>query len=184
MNALGYALLGMLVRKPCSGYELTQLLEVFWQAKHSQIYPLLTKLEQEQFLSYEQVQQTGKPDKKIYSITEKGQALLQDWIAQAPAAPVIRDEFLVKVYAIWLTDVHTAKKLFEERISVYEEKVLFRETEIKKMKQEHGKDIEDITSRHFGRYILFQRKLNQEKDEIAWCRWVMSLLEKGAPTIG
>ncbi|MGE5704989.1 MAG: PadR family transcriptional regulator, partial [Clostridia bacterium] len=42
----------MLSRKPCSGYELAQYLEVFWQAKHSQIYPLLSKLEQEEMLTH------------------------------------------------------------------------------------------------------------------------------------
>jgi PadR family transcriptional regulator, regulatory protein AphA len=180
MNSLGYALLGMLARKPCSGYELKQLLEVFWQAKHSQIYPLLTKLEQEGFLTYVQVAQTGKPDKKIYSLTEKGLKLLQQWVPESPAEPVMRDEFLTKAYSIWLTDAGTAKRLFQERIAAYEEKVSSREAEIKKMEQEHGKDIENSTSRHFGRYILFQRALRQYKEEVEWCHWVMSLLEKRA----
>ena len=43
MNTLGYAILSTLVRKPCSGYELMQHLEVIWPAKHSQIYPLLSE---------------------------------------------------------------------------------------------------------------------------------------------
>ena len=47
MIGLAYALLGMLARKPCSGYELMKLLKLFWQAQHSQIYPLLAKLEKE-----------------------------------------------------------------------------------------------------------------------------------------
>ncbi|AMA72347.1 MULTISPECIES: PadR family transcriptional regulator [Aneurinibacillus] len=178
MNALGYALLGMLMRKPCSGYELTQLLEVFWRAKHSQVYPLLAKLEQEQYVTFEHVEQTGKPDKKIYSITDKGKKLLQKWIAQTPAAPVIRDEFLIKVYSIWLTDKNTAKKLFWERISTFEEKVTHRKEEIKKMEEEYGETITNFTSRHFGRYLLFKRKLRQEEEEIIWCRWVLDLLDK------
>jgi PadR family transcriptional regulator AphA len=178
MNALGYALLSMLVRKPCSGYELTQMLEVFWQAKHSQIYPLLTKLEQEGLVTFEHVEQTGKPDKKIYSITDKGISLLTEWIARTSSPPVIRDEFLAKVYSIGLTDKETAVRLFLERITVYEEKITYRKNEIKKMKEEHGDTIEDITSKHFGRYLLFQRKLRQEEEEIVWCRWALNLLEK------
>jgi PadR family transcriptional regulator, regulatory protein AphA len=176
MNTLGYALLGMLVRKPCTGYELTQLLEVFWQAKHSQIYPLLTKLEQEEYLTFVYVEQTGKPDKKIYSITDKGKSLLQQWIANSPAAPVIRDEFLIKAYSIGLTDSQTANKLFEERIDIHQKKIEYRKAEIEKMKQEFGDETEIVTSSHFGRYILFQRKLHLEEEEIKWCRWVMALL--------
>ncbi|GEN34961.1 PadR family transcriptional regulator [Aneurinibacillus danicus] len=178
MNALGYALLGMLVRKPCSGYELTQLLEVFWQAKHSQVYPLLMKLEQDGLVTFVYVKQTGKPDKKIYSITDKGKALLAEWTRKSPAPPVIRDEFLAKVYSIWLTDKDTAQRLFHERMTAYEEKIAFRKEEIKKMKEEYGDEIESITSRHFGRYLLFCRKLKQEEEEIAWCRWVLGLLAK------
>jgi PadR family transcriptional regulator, regulatory protein AphA len=170
----------MLARKPCSGYELKQRLEVFWQAKHSQIYPLLTKLEQEEILTYIQVAQTGKPDKKIYSLTEKGLKILQQWIPESPAEPVIRDEFLTKAYSIWLADAGTAERLLRERIATYEEKVASREGEIKKMEQEYGEDVQNSTSRHFGRYILFQRALKQYKEEVDWCRWVMSMLEKRA----
>lgn len=52
MNSLGYTLLSMLVRKPCSGYELKGYLELFWQAHHSQIYPLLNKLEKLGYVVY------------------------------------------------------------------------------------------------------------------------------------
>ncbi|WP_241254468.1 hypothetical protein [Brevibacillus sp. SYP-B805] len=37
--------------------------------------------------------------------------------------------------------------------------------------------VTSIGSRQFGRYILFHRKLRLEKEEIAWCRWVLALLE-------
>lgn len=177
MNALGYALLGMLMRKPCSGYELTQLLEVFWQAKHSQVYPLLTKLEQDGLVTFVHVEQTGKPDKKIYSITDEGQTLLTQWVTKPSAPPVIRDEFLAKVYAIGLTDTNTAKRLFRERIFSFEEKVVFRKGEISQMQEEYGSELEQITCRHFGRYLLFQRKLKLEEEEIAWCHWVLGLLD-------
>ncbi|MCQ6275821.1 PadR family transcriptional regulator [Bacillus sp. V3B] len=62
INTLGYAIFGALDRKPCSGYELAQYLEVVWPAKHSQIHPMLTKMEQKELLVHEHVEQTGKPD--------------------------------------------------------------------------------------------------------------------------
>ena len=178
MNALAYALLSMLVRKSCTGYELKELLEVFWQAKHSQIYPLLANLEGEGLLTYERVEQSSKPDKKVYSITEKGRQVLKDWISSPASPPVIRDEFLIKVYAIWLVDKQIAKQMFDERKETYRQKVLYRKEEIKLMEQEFGDTVWDISSRVFGRYLLFKRKLQQEEDEIVWCEWVMTLLDK------
>ena len=53
MNTLGFAILSALGRQPCSGYQLTKYLEEgSWPAKHSQIYPLLTKMEQNGLLVY------------------------------------------------------------------------------------------------------------------------------------
>ncbi|WP_035351818.1 PadR family transcriptional regulator [Fictibacillus gelatini] len=182
MNSLGYALLSMLVRKSCTGYELKQLLEVFWNAKHSQIYPLLSKLEEDEFVTYVHVEQTGKPDKKIYSITDKGRSLLQKWISNPPAPPVARDEFLIKAYAISLADVETGISLFQERLALYEEKLAKRKVEIGLMEKEYGEKLEDIKSNVFGRYILFKRKLLQEQEEINWCKWVLSYLEKEVKT--
>ena len=85
MNTLGYAILSALGRKPCSGYELVQYLDAVWPAKHSQIYPRLTKMEQNGLLIFEEVVQTGKPDKKIFSITEKGRETLEKWVEESPS---------------------------------------------------------------------------------------------------
>lgn len=88
LNTLGYAIFGALGRKPCSGYELAQYLEAVWPAKHSQIYPLLTKMEQ--------IEQTGKPDKRIFPITEKRKETLETWLAKSPSDPINRDKFLIR----------------------------------------------------------------------------------------
>ena len=49
MTTLGYALLGLLARRPLSGYDLAGQLKVpvvfFWHARISQIYPELARLE-------------------------------------------------------------------------------------------------------------------------------------------
>ncbi|WP_159081856.1 PadR family transcriptional regulator [Paenibacillus sp. CAA11] len=177
MNSLAYALLAMLVRKPCSGYELAKMMEVFWQAKHSQIYPLLAKLEGGGFLTAENIEQTGKPNKKIYTITESGRAQLKSWIGKAPAHPVSRDEFLIKAYSLSLSDRGTAVRLFEDRIELYEKKLQARNLKLNSMIEEFGEQIENPIHPAFGRYIVHRRRLHLEEQEIAWCRWVLELLE-------
>jgi DNA-binding PadR family transcriptional regulator len=183
MNSLAYALLSMLVRKSCTGYELAQFLETFWQAKHSQIYPLLKKLENDDMLTFVYEHQTAKPDKKIYTITPKGRDALTQWIATNPSPPVSRDEFLIKAYAIWLTESETAIELFNERIDFYQKKVDFRIEKIKEMEHQYGQHLLDSKANHFGRYILFKRKLKLEQDEIEWCQWVLSIIENNEGTV-
>ncbi|MFC5651314.1 PadR family transcriptional regulator [Paenibacillus solisilvae] len=177
MNALSYALLSMLNRKPFSGYDLKKLMELFWQAKHSQIYPLLTKLEKDELLTFELISQSGKPDKKIYSITDKGVAALKKWIVDEPAAiPVMRDEFLVKLYAIGLADPETARRIFEERLIAKKVTIARLQKEINLMEAQKDDSLTDITNKQFGRYLLYKRKLRLEEEEIEWVHWAISLL--------
>ncbi|MGE8078899.1 PadR family transcriptional regulator [Peribacillus loiseleuriae] len=175
MNTLGYAILSALGRKPCSGYELAQYLDAVWPAKHSQIYPRLTKMEQNGLLIFEEVIQTGKPDKKIFSITDKGRETLEKWVTESPSDPIMRDEFLIKVNSIWLSDEENAKKLIQDRISDLEQKVAFRTDTITELEQ---KQRGDTMSKHFGRYLLFNRRNMMDKEEISWCQWVLNLIEK------
>ncbi|MBA9025975.1 MULTISPECIES: PadR family transcriptional regulator [Bacillaceae] len=175
MNTLGYAILSALGRKPCSGYELVQYLDAVWPAKHSQIYPRLSKMEQNGLLVFEEVVQTGKPDKKIFSITEKGRETLEKWVTESPSDPIMRDEFLIKINSIWLSDEESAKKLIQDRISNLEQKVAYRADTIAELEQKHR---ENTMSKHFGRYLLFNRRNMMDKEEISWCEWVLNLLEK------
>jgi DNA-binding PadR family transcriptional regulator len=175
MNTLGYAILSALGRKPCSGYDLTQYLEVIWPAKHSQIYPTLSKMEQKEFLTHECVEQIGKPNKKIFSITEKGEEALKNWLTRSPADPVNRDEFLIKVYSIWLLEGKNSIKLIRERMSRLEETMVNLSNKIADMEQ---KKESDTISKNFGRYILYNRKFSLVKEEKTWCKWVIEVIEK------
>ncbi|MFE4814658.1 PadR family transcriptional regulator [Peribacillus simplex] len=178
MNTLGYAILSSLGRNPCSGYQLVGYLEVLWPAKHSQIYPLLTKMEKNGLLEFEHIEQTGKPDKKIYSITEKGRETLEKWVTESPSDTIIRDEFLIKMYSIWLSNEENAKKLIQDRISKLEQNVALRDENIARIEQAHGKNGLEMTSKHFGGYILFNRRNRLDEEEISWCKWVLNLIVK------
>lgn len=56
MRTLKYAILGMLMQKSMTGYELMQQFESalceFWTANHSQIYPELKKLTEEGMVNF------------------------------------------------------------------------------------------------------------------------------------
>ncbi|TCP30846.1 PadR family transcriptional regulator [Scopulibacillus darangshiensis] len=178
MNTLAYAILSTLANHPCSGYELAEHLDALWPAKHSQIYPLLKKLHQDGLLTFEHVMQTDKPNKKIFSITEKGKKELENWIAEPPAISVTRDEFFIKMYASWLVNEEDTKKLINERLTEMEHKIALRKASLSKAEYKDGEQDPNKLSKHFGPYILLNRKLRLEKEEFEWCKWVLTLLEK------
>ncbi len=45
-----------------------------------------------------EVPQKGRPSKKVYSITDKGQVELTEWLKRPAAADQVRREFLLKLY--------------------------------------------------------------------------------------
>ena len=81
---LTYILLGFLSRAPLSGYDLEVLLRTsvmhFWSAKLSQIYRTLKSMEDRGLVTSEMQSESGRPDRRIYTITESGRQAYQAWI--------------------------------------------------------------------------------------------------------
>jgi DNA-binding PadR family transcriptional regulator len=95
-------LLALLARRPAYGYELKQGLEQTFGAAYpqpniGQIYVTLARLEKSGLIQGTEVAQEGRPDKKVYEITEKGTRELADWFAHPTEGPRVRDEFFMKL---------------------------------------------------------------------------------------
>ncbi|WGL15695.1 PadR family transcriptional regulator [Microbulbifer bruguierae] len=101
--SLRFAVLTLLDIEPGSGYDLKRRFERsvnhFWSASHQQMYRELHKLHQEGLLDCEEQIQDGRPDKKVYSLTEAGRATLRQLAARPAAAQKIRDPFLLQLFA-------------------------------------------------------------------------------------
>jgi DNA-binding PadR family transcriptional regulator len=89
-----------------TGYELDKAfnasLGFFWQGQTSQIYRELSSMERSGWLTSERVIQEGKPNKKLYTITDKGKRALFEWLSDVDNAIAdvqnIRSAFLMRVF--------------------------------------------------------------------------------------
>jgi PadR family transcriptional regulator AphA len=180
MSTLSFGLLCILATNSYTGYDLMLKIQPFWQAKHSQIYPLLAALEKDGLVQYEEVAQSDKPDKKIYSITEKGQRELKQWIAQPSSEPVPRDELLLKAYCISIVDIDVIQTLFEEREQMYNEKLKKYKNYYNDLNQriENGNEKIDLHSPKFGFYIILKKAIMNAEVNLEWCQWVKSQIKK------
>jgi DNA-binding PadR family transcriptional regulator len=83
--ALPHAILVSLCEHSGSGYELTHRFDrsigYFWTATHQQIYRTLRTMEDDGWVSATVVAQRGRPDKKVYTVSDAGRAELARWIA-------------------------------------------------------------------------------------------------------
>lgn len=95
-------LLGLLTIEPMSGYDLGLTIRAsvgyFWNESYGQIYPNLKKLAKDGFVSCKTERQKGRPDRRIYSATEKGRERLREWLAVPPQPEIPRNEMLLKLF--------------------------------------------------------------------------------------
>lgn len=176
MTTLGYAILGLLCREALSGYDLTRRMRervgFFWSARHSQIYPELARLEERGMVIHRVVEQEGRPDKKVYEITEAGREALREWVT-APFEPkATRDEMVLKAYSIWLAGPEEAVSLFREQERKHEEQLRKYEEIEAWMRGEWGEDIRRPDSPRFASYAALRRGIVYERGSAEWCRWV------------
>lgn len=84
--ALPHAILVSLSEQAGSGYELARRFDrsigYFWAATHQQIYRTLRTMEDDDWVAVDVVEQRGRPDKKVYRVTDHGRAELSRWIAE------------------------------------------------------------------------------------------------------
>jgi DNA-binding PadR family transcriptional regulator len=84
--ALPHAILVSLSEQTGSGYELGRRFDrsigYFWAATHQQIYRTLRTMEDDGWVSVDVVEQHGRPDKKVYGVTDGGRDELARWIAE------------------------------------------------------------------------------------------------------
>lgn len=126
-NHTQFAILGLLTTECRTGYSIKQMIDTslnhFWKISYGQIYPTLKQLVDQGYASVEGHTQEGKPDKKEYQITEKGEEVLKEWIQQPiQQVPVEKNELLLKLFFSRHQDVqHTLLHL-----EVYREKLVNR----------------------------------------------------------
>ena len=116
--------LGALALGDATGYEIKKMFEDgvfghFLEASYGSIYPALTKLTEEGLLTCTAKEQDGKPDKKIYSITEEGGKALSGRLSAPLSEDKFRSDFLfVMVFAHFLPEA-AVSRLIDDKIAGY-----------------------------------------------------------------
>lgn len=181
ISTLGYALLAILACEPLSGYDLAQRMKrpigFFWQAQLSQIYPELAHLEEQGCVTREVIVQENRPQKKVYTITEEGQAALKGWVTLTPAPPPERNELLLKTYAIWLAAPEGAIELFRAQEREHAERLALYENDRISIEQKSG-GIPHVHEPLFGNYATVQMGIAYEREYVNWCHWMAEKFEQ------
>ena len=174
--ALSHTILILLRETTQTGYELSKIFEdalsCFWKASHQQVYRELSKMEAQGFVKSEAIPQQGKPDKKLYQITESGRQELEDWF-ELPCIPTpIREDLLVKVLAgayvprpLLIQQLKARRSLHQAQLNCYLEK------------EAAFQELENPDEHLMFRYLTLRRGIRYEAEWIDWCSEVLTTLK-------
>lgn len=174
------ALLGLISSKgPITGYDLSKTFRAsmahYWHARHGQIYPTLDKLKRRGFVSCRKLIQRDRPNKKLYSLTEKGRNELVRWL-RAPKRPLqMKNEGLLKArfYAHLPMD-EALTLLAEERQESEALLAAYRTIE----REEHGTAARYDSADDMYAHLTLQRGILFLEESIRWCDTVQNAMER------
>lgn len=133
--------LGLLKLKPMSGYEIQQILLKSHSDKWAgilpgSIYHALKKMEKEQLVEIDSIEQTGNRSKAIYKITEQGEVAFHDLLIESLQISSVQlpsnlytglsfIEHLEKeqiVHALKMQLVHLEQQLHQQKVGIEEKR--------------------------------------------------------------
>jgi len=176
--SLRCTLLGFLSYGAQTGYDLKKCMDnstqFFWHAKLSQIYPTLKKLAEEGRVEAIVVPQEGKPDKKVYLITEAGRAGLLDWLAEPmDKLSLTKDPALLRLFFSGVLDKEMLLAHLRRQLPLHRAQLAHYQQEtaayIEQVIAETGLSREGVMwelARQFG-----------EEYERTWIRWLEQAIE-------
>lgn len=180
--ALEHALLVSLSERSGSGYQLTRRFDRsighWWRASHQQIYKTLARMSENGLVTYVEQAQDGKPDKKVYSITDTGRKTLSEWIRTPGKDATDRRELATKIRGAapsdlpdLMVEVRRVRDLHAERAG------LFRSFESRDYPDPAG-----LTGTQLQQYLVLRGGVLSEQGTVDWLDEVLAALTSPNPS--
>ena len=174
--ALSHAIMTALLEEDLSGYELAKRFDTslgfFWCASHQQIYQELRKMAGKDWLSARSVEQSGKPNKAMYSLTKQGKEALDQWVLATGKVQPAKDDFLVKLHNVGHSDVAPILAELDGR----QEASKARLDLYKRIRRKHYTKPKLLPDTQKGVYLTLLLGIRQEEHTQRWCDDARSLL--------
>ncbi|MFC5908395.1 PadR family transcriptional regulator [Streptacidiphilus monticola] len=172
----------LLVEGEASGYDLAKGFDAsvanFWAATPQQLYRELERMAADGLVRARVVEQRGRPNKRLFALTEAGLQALRAFTAEPPRPSAIRDDLLVKVQAVDAGDAETVRAALRERIGSAEAKIARYERLRARLLDGRFEDDYLATAERVGPYLTLMRGLSFERENQRWCEQALAVLER------
>lgn len=161
---LPYIILGILDQNPgLTGKFITNQFKneigEFWKASHSQIYPELKKMVEDDWIK--QTSDSNNEKEKYYHLTNLGKEKLNSWIdIPINALPVVEDLFSLKLFFIQDPNDPRISTLVNKQLDHLNdrEKILF--------------DTQEKRNKNYGHYLILERAISRLDNQIKWLKTI------------
>lgn len=124
--------LGILMFNEATGYDIRKMTQEgqfghFINASIGAIYPALSALERDGLVSCREEIQSGKPGRKIYTITQAGRKAFADGLMEPLSDDVYKSEFLLVATCSELISADHMTELMNQRLADYDTKIAYLE---------------------------------------------------------
>jgi DNA-binding PadR family transcriptional regulator len=173
--ALGDAILACLTEHPMTGYELAKTFDssigFFWKTDHQQIYRELSRLRDKGYIQGREVVQSGKPNKLVYTLTSDGRAAFRHWSARPSVPASIKDDLLVRLYALDSVAVEPLRADLMARLEYHRDRYERYERILKKRFPQDTASPADM-----GKLLNLRLGLRHERMVTEWCEEAITAL--------
>lgn len=171
-----------LAERSASGYDLARRFDksigYFWNASHQQIYKVLTRMERNAWVASQLIKQSGRPDKRNYSVTTAGHEELRRWIGEPTPPETLRSEFALKLRGMRFGDPAAALVTIRARREQHQAQLDFYLADAAK----NFPDPDQIPVELVGPYLVLRGGIRTEQGGLDWCDEMLaylSCLEEG-----
>ncbi|BBA96037.1 putative PadR-like family transcriptional regulator [Actinacidiphila reveromycinica] len=180
--ALRHAVLAALLDEELSGYQLAKAFDRgvanFWQAAPQQLYAELPKLERAGLVTGRRVAQEGRPDKRVYQVTDLGLAELERFAGTTGKPSLIRDDLMVKVQAADHVDPDVLTARLAERTAFAQARIELFEGLLRTMRGDATEEEYLRGGSRIGPYLTCLRGLAFERANREWYEHTAAVLRE------
>lgn len=176
--SLKYAICGFLNYGPLSGYDLNRLFNrsasYFWPATQSQIYRTLEELAREGWAEVSVKKQEGRPDRKLYYLTDLGREQLNKWIKTYHPLRRERMPIIVQFFFAGQSKNQKVIDLLEKRAAQHRERLAFYRGETRTFLE---RAIAQTGRERDGKFWQLSLNLGIGLEK-AWLEWIEDTIEE------
>lgn len=163
---LPYVIMGILLSKDCTGKQIMDEFRFdigeFWQSSHSQVYPELKRMEQDNWI--ESYSMKGNDKEIHYHLTANGYEVINSWLMEpVDKLPVSKDLFSLKIFFINDRNDPKLEKLFDHQIQLVSDSL----NHLRKRQQALFSSQEQI-DQQYGHYLILTRAISRQENQLAW----------------